>query len=83
MQDWRRIVDCTYWQQTPKGDRIEDRKGLLTVKQLADKLAVSDKTIYAWVAGGQIPYVKMGSAVRFRPAAVREWLREKEFAPAG
>ena len=28
VHDWQRIVDCAYWQQNPKGDRIEDRRGI-------------------------------------------------------
>ena len=26
-QGWRTIVDCAYWQQNPKGNRINDRRG--------------------------------------------------------
>jgi glycogen synthase len=26
-QGWRKIVDCAYWHQNPRGDRINDRKG--------------------------------------------------------
>jgi excisionase family DNA binding protein len=69
------------------GDRFEDvvpnRPGLLRVKDVARMLAVSEKTVYAWVAGGEMPYLKIGAAVRFRPAAIREWLWEKEFLPRG
>ena len=67
------------------GSRLEDiipnGRGLLTVKTLARILAVSEKTVYAWVAEGAVPYIKLGAAVRFRPAAIREWLGRREFRP--
>ena len=44
-------------------------------------LAVLGKMVYSWVGRGELPYVKIGSAVRFRPGAVRMWLREREFVP--
>jgi glycogen synthase len=27
VQGWKKIVDCDYWDQEPRGDRIEDRRG--------------------------------------------------------
>ncbi len=26
-RDWQKIVECGYWRQSPRGDRIDDRKG--------------------------------------------------------
>ena len=67
------------------GDRFEDvvpsRPGLLTVKELAQVLSMSEPALYKFVSDGTIPYLKIGSSVRFRPAAIREWLRRKEFRP--
>ena len=37
-------------------------------------LAVSEKTWYSWVGRGELPYVKIGSAVRM-------WLRGREYLP--
>ena len=67
------------------GDRFEDvvpsRPGLLTAKDLAKMLAVSEKAIYKWVSRGELPYVKISNSLRFRPAAIREWLRNREYLP--
>jgi len=70
--------------QNDEPDIFGNQKGLLTVKQLAEILAVSEKTVYAWVGNGHVglPYIKIGSALRFSPAAIRKWLRDKEFVPA-
>ena len=67
------------------GDRFEDvvpsRVGLASVRDVSDWLGVSPKTIYAWVASGKLPYVKLGSSVKFRPSAIREWLKNREYLP--
>ena len=55
---------------------------LMTAKQLAEALAISEKTIYAYVAKGLIPFIKIQSNVRFRPQAVRQWLGHKEYLPS-
>jgi excisionase family DNA binding protein len=54
---------------------------LLTAKDLSEALAISEKTIYAYVSKGLIPYIKIESNVRFRPQAIREWLQQKEYLP--
>ena len=67
------------------GDRFEDvvpnRPGLLTVKELAQALSMSEPALYKFVSDGTIPYLKIGSSVRFRPAAIREWLKNREYLP--
>lgn len=50
---------------------------LLTVKDLAEALSVSTKTIYRWTADGVIPFVKVGSAKRYRLATVLSALEQK------
>jgi excisionase family DNA binding protein len=44
--------------------------GLLTVGQAADFLRVGRSTIYALLAAGEIPHVKIGRATRLPRAAV-------------
>jgi glycogen synthase len=39
VQDWRWIVECAYWQQTPKGDRVENRKGLPLFEAMVQRAA--------------------------------------------
>lgn len=48
---------------------------LLTVKELADILAVPESWVYGHTAAGDIPTVRVGRYVRFRLDAVLEWLR--------
>ncbi len=34
VEGWRRVVDCGYWEQNPKGDRVTDRKELLLFQDM-------------------------------------------------
>ena len=46
-----------------------------TVKDMAARLQVKDKTIYAWVSRGKIPCVKVNGVIRFDPEAIEHWLQ--------
>ena len=46
-----------------------------TVKDLAARLQVKDKTIYAWVSQGKIPCVKVNGVIRFDPEDIEHWLQ--------
>lgn len=48
----------------------------LTVKEVADLARLSESTIYRAAHAGRLPHVKLGGAIRFRPADVRKWLDE-------
>lgn len=43
---------------------------LLTVEEVALRLAVSTKSIYRWIKDGQLPAVQLGRAVRVEEPAV-------------
>ena len=49
---------------------------LLTPKQIAELLSCTPSTIYSWVAGGTIPYYKIGRLIRFKLEEIEEWLGE-------
>ncbi len=60
-------------------DRLNNLGTLLTVKILARILAISEKTIYSYVARNMIPYLKIQSSVRFRPKHIARWLIRQGF----
>jgi len=41
---------------------------LLTVREMADLLKISQKAVYAKVARGQLKPLRLGRSLRFRPA---------------
>ena len=49
---------------------------LLTVKDLATRLQVKDKTVYAWASQGKIPSVKIHGVLRFDAIEIEQWLQE-------
>lgn len=54
---------------------------LLTLHEVAERLAVAPKTIRNWQSGNQIPYLKINGAVRFSPKQLAEWLANCEMGP--
>ena len=55
-EGWRELVDCSYWEQNPKGDRVDERRHILLFQEMvhsavaALKLAMSvyqDPALYA------------------------------------
>lgn len=58
-------------------EQLQARRGLLTAEELAALLNVSEKTVYRWSKSGSLPTVRIGTLIRFEPAAVSNWLRER------
>ena len=54
---------------------------LMTAKQVASQLAISEKTVYDYVSKGLMPFIKIQTNVRFRAEAIRHWVAQKEYTP--
>jgi excisionase family DNA binding protein len=50
---------------------------LLTVGELAEKLRKTKVAIYLMAERRQIPHLKIGKSLRFRPSEIEAWLAEK------
>ncbi len=50
---------------------------LLTVKQVADRLAVGRTTVYELIAKQQIRTIKIGRARRVPESAVEQWIAQQ------
>ena len=55
--------------------RIEAVRRAMTPTEVAAILAISPITIYKMAKAGRLPSLRIGSAVRFDPRAIAEWLR--------
>lgn len=55
--------------------------GLYTVKDLAKILAVKPLTIYRMVERGQLPAVKIGKSIRFKPEDINAYLETVRINP--
>ena len=55
---------------------------LLTVKDLAEYLQVSERTVYRLLKGHEVPYVKVGKQWRFKKQMIDGWLEKKQHIPS-
>ena len=56
---------------------VESEPGYLTVAQLAQRLQVSESTIYGWVDRDYIPFLRAGDLLRFDPTKIDDWMTTK------
>ena len=57
-----------------ENDTSED---LLTVKQLSEKLQLSELTIYRWVRDSKVPFYRIGKHLRFKLSEVLEHSKQE------
>ncbi len=50
---------------------------LLTVREVAERLGVCRATVYAMVERGELPHVRIASAIRFHPADLAAYLARR------
>lgn len=51
---------------------------ILTIKQVADYLKVTERTIYRLAAAKQIPAFKVGGTWRFSRAEINQWIQRQQ-----
>jgi excisionase family DNA binding protein len=56
---------------------------VLTVKQLSQRLAISERTVANWIRQRGLPVVRVGKSLRFVWADVREWLGQQTSRSSG
>ncbi len=57
--------------------RRESCSEFLTVNELAAFLRMSQQWVYQRVREDEIPHIRLGVTIRFRRAAIEEWLKKK------
>ena len=60
--------------------RIENLPGALTAAELGALLNMGKAAVYGMAATGRIPSLRIGTTVRFDPARIAVWLRQREVA---
>lgn len=55
---------------------------LLNIKDVAARLQMKDKTLYAWASQGKIPCIKLNGVLRFDEREIEHWL-QKCHVPVG
>jgi excisionase family DNA binding protein len=56
---------------------MEEQDELIGVEQLAKQLSVPVSWVYSQSASGNLPSLKIGKYVRFRPSDVTRWLQQR------
>jgi len=56
---------------------LRSRRKALTAAELADLLQVSKQQIYKQAAAQKMPSFRVAGAIRFDPAAIRQWLTQR------
>ena len=57
---------------------LRQRKALIGIDEISDRLGVRPKTIYAWIHLRQIPHVKVGRLVKFDTEDVERWIEARK-----
>ncbi|MFL9895966.1 methylation-associated defense system helix-turn-helix domain-containing protein MAD1 [Paraburkholderia sp. RL17-381-BIF-C] len=55
--------------------------GILTLKQVAEYLKVTERTIYRLAAAKEIPAFKVGGTWRFRTTDIDDWIAAQSQKP--
>lgn len=58
-QGWRRIIECGYWQRSPKGNRVEDRMGIPLFDAMAQRASWAFQDAIDLYTSDQTGYAKM------------------------
>jgi excisionase family DNA binding protein len=56
---------------------------LLTVREVAERLAIREGTVRLWLAQGRLPTVKCGRATRIPADSVEEFVRQNTVPARG
>ncbi len=56
--------------------KVSEEKDLLRPRDVGKRLGLSTPHVYTLAAAGTLPSVKLGRAVRFRPADVDRFIRD-------
>ena len=53
------------------------KEKLLTARQVAEILGIKISTIYDWVYRRKMPYIKIGSLLRFNPTTIENYIEKQ------
>ena len=56
---------------------VPDRPLLLTPRQAAEALQISERKLWSMKASGEIPHVLLGRSVRYPVADLQQWIEER------
>ena len=61
-------------------DSSRGQSGILTIKEVADYLKVTERTVYRLAAAKQLPAFKVGGSWRFSRSDIDSWIKQQSTA---
>jgi excisionase family DNA binding protein len=61
-------------------EELRSRRELLTVNELSALLGTHQMTLYKWIKKGTVPFLRVGSGIRFCPRTIAQWLTQRSVA---
>ena len=65
-------------QANDSADGFFMKDDILTIREVAEMLKLTEKTAYRLVSNGELPGFKAGGSWRFRKSEIDKWIREQE-----
>ena len=56
---------------------------IMTIREVADYLKITEKTAYRLASAGEIPGFKVGGSWRFRRTEINQWIDRQSMKPKG
>lgn len=75
MEEWKASARHPVQQAKPDDDGF-----LLTPRETAKRLAISERHLFHLTHSGQLPCVRVGKCVRYNVETIQQWVREAESA---
>lgn len=68
--------------RSPRGEQgqRDSEPLLLTPREAAQRLAISESSLYRLTSSGQVPCVRVGRLVRYSVETLRKWIEDRESA---
>jgi excisionase family DNA binding protein len=57
------------------------KENLLSIKEVAEYLSISQAAVYGYVRRKVIPFIKIGGTLRFPESAIDRWIEEETEHP--
>ena len=83
METWRVAVQCPTWEVGQVGTNGGPEDRYYTVGDVAKLWKVSQQMVYRLAALGELPCIRIGRAVRFRPQDLAVYEQRSIAAPVG
>ena len=84
--EWFSVVPnrhLNFIQASTLQETVSMEKRLLNIRDASVYLGISVNTLRCWCSRRTIPYVKIGSMVRFDMSVLEQWIKEQTVNPDG